>query len=125
MKKKSVQFLLPILVMSFLAACTNGSAPPPAGEIQKIPDGLGGSFDVTQRSIPLEEIQSGGPPRDGIPSLDAPKFVPASDATFLKDEDRVMGVIEEGEARAYPLKILTYHEVVNDKLADEPIAVSY
>ncbi len=64
--------------------------------------------------IPLNEIHQGGPPKDGIPSIDSPAFIPASEAKFLQDDDRIIGVIIKGLAKAYPIRILNWHEIVND-----------
>lgn len=75
--------------------------------------------------VPLEKILSGGPPKDGIPSIDKPKFAKASEAKFVTDDDLVIGVRLNGETRAYPLFILVWHEIVNDKLGDTPVAVTY
>jgi hypothetical protein len=69
-------------------------------------------FDFSKHSIPTDEILSGGPPKDGIPSLTDPKFVPAKNADFIKDSDRVIGVVFDGQAKAYPIKILNWHEAV-------------
>ncbi len=89
-------------------------------------DGRGGWFDVTRHNIPLEEIRGGGPPKDGIPSLTNPQFVSAKEGNkFLLSWDRVLGVEHSGVAKAYPIKILNWHEVVNDTIADKPIAVSW
>lgn len=63
--------------------------------------------------------------RDCIPSIDAPKFVSAAAADFLDDDDWVIGLFWKEEARAYPLKILNWHEIVNDQIGDEYIAVSF
>lgn len=82
-------------------------------------------FNVANAIIPRDEIISGGPPRDGIPSIDSPKFVRATEAGHLKDDDIVIGVTRDGVARAYPLRILVWHEVVNDAIAGNPIAVTY
>jgi hypothetical protein len=71
-------------------------------------------FDFTKHSIPVDEILSGGPPKDGIPSLTEPEFVTAEKAKFLKEKDRVIGVVFDGKAKAYPIKILNWHEAVND-----------
>lgn len=68
---------------------------------------------------------SGGPGKDGIPSIDEPKFVPASEATFLSAEDRVFGLVRRGEVRAYPQLVLVWHEIVNDTVAGEKLAVTY
>jgi len=82
-------------------------------------------FDFTKHSIPPEEIQGGGPPKDGIPAILDPQFISAQEATFLADDDELVGVVENGVAKAYPLRILTWHEVVNDRLGDKPVAVTY
>lgn len=82
-------------------------------------------FDYSKHSIPTEEIRGGGPPKDGIPAILDPQFLPAAEATFLKDTDEVIGVVDKGVAKAYPLRILTWHEVVNDRLEEKPIAVTY
>ena len=83
------------------------------------------AFDLSRSSVPQEEIQRGGPPKDGIPALTDPPVVAAEAATFLRPEDRVLGVALNGQARAYPIKILNWHEVVNDRLGETPISVTY
>ncbi len=75
--------------------------------------------------IPLDKIKSGGPPKDGIPSIDNPKFVSAQEAIFVSDDDLVIGLQLNGETKAYPLSIMVWHEIVNDKLSDTPMAVTY
>ncbi len=83
-------------------------------------------FDVTQHSVPLEEIIGGGPPRDGIPALDHPKHVTAQEANrFLNPWDRVLGVVFDGVAKAYPIRILNWHEIVNDEVGGRPITVTW
>lgn len=82
-------------------------------------------FRVGDASIPLDQIRHGGPPRDGIPSIDAPRFVPAHEAGFLKPADRVLGVARGAIARAYPIAILNWHEVVNDDFDGERVAVTF
>jgi hypothetical protein len=81
-------------------------------------------FDTTRHAIPLDEIRSGGPPKDGIPALDEPRFVLA-EAAQLRPDDRVVGIAHDGVAKAYPLGILSWHEAVNDKLGDLPVVVTY
>jgi len=83
------------------------------------------AFDLRDATIPRNEILSGGPPKDGIPALSNAAFVDAARATFLKPDDRVIGVHLEGVSRAYPLNILNYHEVVNDRIGSLPFAVTY
>lgn len=81
-------------------------------------------FSLEAAAIPVDEILHGGPPRDGIPALDAPKTVSAAGA-MLRAHERVIGLEVAGEARAYPLSILVYHELVNDTLGGMPVLVSY
>lgn len=82
-------------------------------------------FDFSKHSIPIEEIQSGGPPKDGIPALVAPKFIPTAKATYLKEDDRVLALADGKEAKAYPIKILNWHEVVNDTINGRPVVITY
>ncbi|MGZ0655483.1 DUF3179 domain-containing protein [Coraliomargarita sp. W4R72] len=82
-------------------------------------------FDLSDASIPIKEIQRGGPPPDGIPSIDAPKFTPVAKVDFLEPDDTIIAYEEDGVARAYPFRILIWHEIVNDRVADRPIAVVY
>ncbi|MCF6190111.1 MAG: DUF3179 domain-containing protein [Cocleimonas sp.] len=82
-------------------------------------------FDLANSTIPVSKILSGGPPRDGIPSIDKPKFIVANKASYLKPHDRVIGVEINGKARAYPIRILNWHEIVNDNFYGTPIAVTY
>ncbi|CAA6828086.1 MAG: FIG01073555: hypothetical protein [uncultured Thiotrichaceae bacterium] len=82
-------------------------------------------FDLANSTIPVSQILSGGPPRDGIPAIDQPKFIPANKADYLKPDDRVMGVKYAGEVRAYPINILNWHEIVNDTVNGQAIAVTF
>ncbi|MEX2515102.1 MAG: DUF3179 domain-containing protein [Candidatus Paceibacterota bacterium] len=91
---------------------------------------VGGGRDIritdgTRHSIPLDEILSGGPGKDGIPSIDDPKFISPDEADFLVADDIGLGLTIEGESRFYPYKILVWHEIVNDTLAGEPVMVTY
>jgi len=81
--------------------------------------------DFSKRAIDLSEILSGGPPKDGIPSIDKPRTVPIAEATSLTDKEPVIGLVINGKARAYPLRILTWHEIVNDELGGVPVTVTY
>ena len=86
------------------------------------------TFDITtqaQIDAPLAEVYQGCPKRDCIPSIDAPEFVDASKANHMDDEDLVLGLVHAGVVRAYPAFILNHHEVVNDNLKDEPIAITF
>lgn len=86
----------------------------------------GWETDFSRHTVPFEEILSGGPPRDGIPPIDEPKFIDFDEA------DRYLGRLEpvisfeiNGDVRAYPLQILTWHEIVNDVVGGVPVAVTF
>jgi hypothetical protein len=82
--------------------------------------------DGVRHSVPLEEILSGGPPKDGIPSIDEPKFVSISEANdWLEDNDPGIAVSLDGVNRFYPYQILVWHEIVNDTVGGQRILVSY
>jgi hypothetical protein len=80
--------------------------------------------DFTRHSVDLEEIIPGGPPKDGIPSIDGPEFVPVAEAA-LPENEPVIGLVVSEDARAYPLRILIWHEIVNDVVGGVPVAVAY
>lgn len=81
--------------------------------------------DFSQVTVPLSEVMSGGPPRDGIPPIDNPQFQPASADKTLTAHDPVVSLEINGDARAYPLRILIWHEIVNDTVGGMPVAVTY
>ena len=82
--------------------------------------------DFSIHSVPLDEITSGGPGRDGIPSIDAPVFADVTDGfADLAPTEPVVSVAIGGDARAYPLRILIWHEIVNDTVGGVPVAVTY
>jgi len=82
--------------------------------------------DFSQHSVPLEEIIGGGPAKDGIPALDHPTFVsPQQAAVWLDEKEPVIVIQHNQQARAYPLQILLWHEIVNDTLAGLPLAITF
>ncbi len=82
--------------------------------------------DWTKALVPREEIIAGGPPPDGIPAIDGPQFVSAGEAgRWLKPKEPVLALTIGGDARAYPLQILMWHEIVNDVVGGVPVAVTY
>lgn len=83
------------------------------------------SFNLDDLRLPRDAILSGGPRKDGIPSLTEPNCVPVAEADFLRPGDRVIGVTIAGEARAYPIHVLMWHEAINDVLGTTPIAIIY
>lgn len=85
----------------------------------------GWKTDFSKSSVPFEEIISGGPPRDGIPSIDDPQFVKASDVTDIDAREPVIQFGLGDDIRAYPLRALTWHEIANDTVDGTPVAVTY
>ena len=83
------------------------------------------AWDFDKHAIPTDEIMSGGPPKDGIPALMEPDYLSADKAFFLKGDDQVIGVVVNGVARAYPLRIMSWHELVNDRFGGVPVLVSW
>lgn len=82
-------------------------------------------FTLDDALVPVHEIRSGGPPRDGIPALDTPDVLAAGEAGYLDDDDRVLGISINGRARAYPIRIMNYHEIVNDVVGGEFVVITY
>ena len=105
------------VLLSVLAVPAHGQAMP-TWEFPKT--------DFERRTIDWSEIMSGGPPRDGIPAVDEPRYATAAEAgEWLDPDEPVIAVELGGEARAYPLQILIWHEIANDVLAGAPIAVTF
>ena len=83
-------------------------------------------FDAsTRRVVELDELHQGCPARDCIASIDAPKFVPAERAGFMRDEDIVLALEHGGQAKAYATRILVFHEIVNDEVGGKPLAITF
>lgn len=87
--------------------------------------GSSNGFDLSNSSLPPEQIFSGGPPRDGIPAISDPRLIAAGAADYLKPTDRVVGISLKGQSRAYPIAILNWHEIVNDEIDGRRFAVTY
>jgi hypothetical protein len=82
--------------------------------------------DVSNALVALDDIISGGPPPDGIPAVDRPVFITHTDAgAWLKPKEPVLALEVNGDARAYPLEILMWHEIVNDTVGGRPVVVTY
>ena len=137
-----------VLILTFgltLTACAPASTqptliatnPPPPTSITETPTSLpietpprGAerefTTDFSKRSVSYREILSGGPPKDGIPALKDPQFVSVSKADpWLKPAEPVILVQVGDDARAYPIQILIWHEIVNDTVGGEPLAVTF
>lgn len=85
----------------------------------------GWKTDFSRKTINFDEILSGGPPKDGIPAIDKPVFKPISAITDVTDHEPVVSLTIAGKARSYPLRILIWHEIVNDTISDVPVTVTY
>ena len=81
--------------------------------------------DFSIKSVNFAEILSGGPPKDGIPPIDNPKFTAVGNVADLTDRDPVIGLEINSDARAYPLRVMTWHEIVNDNVGGTPVTVIY
>ncbi len=124
------RLLAPALLALAVAGC--GASDTPSGRDDGAGSGevaistAGWETDFDKHNVPLSEFQSGGPGRDGIPPVDEPKPVDQEQAEeFLDDKEPVLVAEAGGDARAYPVQILIWHEIVNDDLAGRPIAVTY
>jgi len=126
--KKSKTILFVTLIVVIVAIVVTNFGPFPISnsvDVGKVVSN-GSQIGLPKNIVPLNEIVSGGPPQDGIPSIDNPKFVSVSEADkFLQDADQVVGLNVNGDIRAYPLQILVWHEIVNDNVGGTPVAVTY
>lgn len=108
-------------LVGFSSASAQFDGPLPWGWEREFP--LNG---FQKASVPIDEIISGGPPRDGIPAIDTPKFeTVAQQLSTLAPNEPVISLIKNGEAKAYPLRILMWHEIANDTIGGLPVAVTY
>lgn len=82
-------------------------------------------FQMNNMEIPSWEVVAGGPGKDGIPALTDPAFVDAKKDKWLEKEDLVIGITIDGESKAYPIRIMNYHEVVNDDFGGRSVAITY
>ena len=82
-------------------------------------------FDLDGAIIPATQIFSGGPGKDGIPSIDDPEFIKVRDVDFLDADDRVLGITIGGVSKVYPIKILNWHEIVNDSIGEVFYTITY
>ncbi len=117
--KRTVSLIAAILALSFFVAISSALASPEIWK-REWPN-----TDFTKHSVDLGDIMSGGPPKDGIPSIDDPVFVPVDKANHITDTEPVISVILNGQARAYPLAILMWHEIVNDTVGGVPVSVTF
>jgi hypothetical protein len=88
---------------------------------EKIKETVSGTKYIVHPS----KIRGGGPPKDGIPSIDNPRFNPISGIGWVEDNELVMAIEYNGIKRVYPLQIMVWHEIVNDKFGDERVLITY
>ena len=119
---RSATLLVTAVVLAVLASDARSW-----GEGQRIPfETSEWTTDFTKHSVSFNEIMSGGPPKDGIPAIDKPRFDAVADADkWLQPREPVILFAHAGEGRAYPLQILIWHEIANDTVAGLPIAVTF
>jgi hypothetical protein len=112
--------LIPLAGLWLLLAAAGTATADPGAWQQEWPD-----TDFTQHSVDFSEIMSGGVRKDQIPALDSPVFKPVAEVADIGPQEPVIGLVVGGLARAYPLRVLTWHEIVNDEIAGIPVAVTY
>ena len=94
--------------------------PPPLGAENQF------NTDFDKHTVPYQEILSGGPPKDGIPAIDNPRFIGVDEASaYLEDIEPVVFLQIGNDARAYPIQILTWHEIINDVVDGKPVVVTF
>ena len=121
---------IPLLLFAagaLLLAGISGPAAPGATAPERPPfDTSEWKTDFGKHSVPLSEIMSGGPPKDGIRAIDRPEFVGVDAADgWLKPREPVIFFVRGSDARAYPLQILIWHEIVNDIVGALPVAITF
>lgn len=90
----------------------------------QLAEGLGEFlYDGVPARVPTWAVQWGGVGRDGIPSLENPGFLPAADATYLDPDEIVLGLEVNGDARAYPKRVMNVHELANDVVGGRPVVI--
>lgn len=103
----------------------SANAVPPARDELRVST-RGWKTDFTKHTVPLREFRGGGPGRDGIPPIDRPKFETVTQAdAWLKPLEPLIHLQVGGDARAYPIQVLMWHEIVNDEVGGVPVAVTF
>jgi Protein of unknown function (DUF3179) len=118
---------LALFVIALVSGCggSEGSSSSPPAEAALNVDTRDWKTDFSRHTVPLDQFFPGGPGKDGIPALDRPRFRSVSQIDFLRAREPVIELAVGGRARAYPLQILTWHEIVNDTVAGVPVAVTF
>ena len=125
---KKLTLLQPFLLFSmiiFLSACSEDSEVNPNPPVNQPGSGGNSPSDPNEWLLPINQVFDGGPGKDGIPSVDAPRFSAVRDVDYLDDDDLVLGIKVGSEVRAYPHPILDWHEIVNDHVNGLNVAITY
>jgi hypothetical protein len=120
---QAAMLILPILAISL--KCAQAGPLRYAGEAleRALP---GWSTNTAKRAVELRELEAGGPGKDGIPAINNPRFVKSPTAQrWLKPNEPVISLVVNGRAKAYPLQILIWHEIVNDRIGGVPVIVTF
>jgi Protein of unknown function (DUF3179) len=121
-----VRKLLAVAVLALVAAgCGAGHARTAKRCAQPPEIGSGFKTDFCRHLVPLLQFQAGGPGKDGIPALNRPRFAPASSIRWLGSREPVIELALGRDVRAYPLQILIWHEIVNDRVGGLPVALTF
>jgi Protein of unknown function (DUF3179) len=120
-----MRVLAVMLFAAMLAGC--GSDEDSARRANDEPSVSAGSWktDFDRHVVPLDQFQSGGPGKDGIPAIDDPRFLRVPKVDGVEPKEPVIELVVRGRARAYPIQILIWHEIVNDEIAGIPVAVTF
>ncbi len=113
-----------LLISLALSACSRDQRPRNPFEIDILVDTFGYGKD-TPSKVELSKVYQGCPRRDCIPSIDEPSYLLAEDVDFLADDALVMGLDINGDQRAFPIRILDYHEIVNDQIGGQAVIVTW
>ena len=113
-KLRSLSYIIIFLFGISLAA---------SGQSQNLP---GWKTNTDKAIVELDELKRGGPPKDGIPSIDNPQFISIDEAeSWIVDKEPVIAVEYEGSVRAYPLQVMIWHEIVSDRINGDPLLVTF
>lgn len=128
MRKTSFVFL--VFLILFLSSCTNLVEYNPTQEksftLELENREIQTTVIGTKYLVHPSNIESGGPPKDGIPSINNPKFVTVHEAdAWINDQELVLAINYKGEKHVYPLQILVWHEIINDNIKGDPILITY
>ena len=133
-KSYLLYLILSLLLVSLIGCARTAPTPEPTTPTTTLPSAQSTEQEHEIKTTPSGEkyivdpkkIVGGGPPKDGIPSIDNPQFVSLNEADqWIEDNELVLAIIYKGVTRVYPLQIMVWHEIVNDIIAGDPILITY